>query len=506
MTELARRFLERFRGLDTAYGIYAFSGKHKGKKVDGKGETRRGQVTKHLWEQHLAGDVSIGVTPIMHDGHAYWGCVDIDDYSLDITALEAKIREAQLPLTLCRTKSGGAHLFLFTREPVEARTIRQKLGEWAVALGYPGVEIFPKQDQLGGEDDVGNWLNMPYFGGAGTERFALYNGLSLSPEDFLDLAAAREVDEHTLDMVQPVGGPISDGPPCLQTMALHGVPEGGRNEALFAFGVYVKEKHGDHWEEALNEVNQQYFMPPLGFKEVGDMAKSLGRKEYYYPCKKQPMASFCNKDICRQREFGIGSGDNADDPGVLIDQLTELKAETPIWFATINGVRVQLTTQDLQNQGRFATKCIEELRVFPNSLKPKKWQQLINKLLQEAEVIYAPEDSGPTGQFLHHLENFCTGRQQGKSREDILRGMPWPDPETGRTYFRSADLIKYLRQQQFREMRDHEIWSALRDHADVKHHQFNIKRKFTNVWSIPTPEEQEGEFEVPRKDSDEGSF
>jgi hypothetical protein len=34
-------------------------------------------------------------------------------------------------------------------------------------LGLPtNVEVFPKQDKLDSPDDVGNWINLPYYGGS----------------------------------------------------------------------------------------------------------------------------------------------------------------------------------------------------------------------------------------------------------------------------------------------------------------------------------------------------
>ena len=35
---------------------------------------------------------------------------------------------------MCRSKSGGAHIFLFAKEPTQAKLIRDKLIEWAGEL------------------------------------------------------------------------------------------------------------------------------------------------------------------------------------------------------------------------------------------------------------------------------------------------------------------------------------------------------------------------------------
>jgi hypothetical protein len=58
-----------------------------------------------------------------------------------------KIRKLKLPLVVCRSKSGGAHCFLFTTEWVDAKDMQATLQQISAALGYGGSEIFPKADQ-----------------------------------------------------------------------------------------------------------------------------------------------------------------------------------------------------------------------------------------------------------------------------------------------------------------------------------------------------------------------
>ena len=83
----------------------------------------------------------------------------------------------KLPLVPCMTKSGGVHLFLFTKEPIPAFKLQNKLEEIAASMGRTGDEIFPKQyewsKQQPQEKQTGNWLNMPYFSGNDTTRYAI---------------------------------------------------------------------------------------------------------------------------------------------------------------------------------------------------------------------------------------------------------------------------------------------------------------------------------------------
>ena len=132
------KFMEIFSGLDRAYGIYEITGQKntaKGIKKDGRGKTLQEPLTLDLWKQHIAGEVSIGVIPLKDDETCKWGCIDIDEYPIDVKKIIKSVADMSLPVVPCSTKSGGVHLFLFTEEPVPAIKFRNKLEEIAAALG-----------------------------------------------------------------------------------------------------------------------------------------------------------------------------------------------------------------------------------------------------------------------------------------------------------------------------------------------------------------------------------
>lgn len=485
-----------FHGLQRAHGVYDLTGEVSPKgKAQGKASTHATPVTPELWYQHLEGERGLGIVPIMDDATCGFGAIDIDQYPLDLPELERKIRSLHLPLVVCRTKSGGAHCYLFLKYPVRADLVRRKLAEWSIAIGFPSVEVYPKQDAMGGEADVGNWINLPYFDVENTLRYGIYNGQPLPISDFLDLAESyAQSDEELRSINLDLLDELADAPPCLQTLCHHKVPEGGRNEVMFALGVYAKLKYGAAWESKLDEFNREYFEPPLGYKEIGDVVKTHRKKDYFYTCKKEPLKAHCSKDICRQREFGVSLGE-ASDPGVLVDGITQITTDPPIWFVTVNGQRMQFASDDLLNQGRFARRVLDELRIVPQPLKPHLWRNLINDLLRTAEVVIAPKDAGPEGLFWHYLEQFCTQRAQARQQDELLLGKPWTD--RGRTYFRSADLMRYLELNKFRDFKPHQVYAALRGGKGVKHEQFNIKGACVQCWSIDEFQRQDKPFDIP---------
>ena len=154
------RFKEIFKGLERAHGCTKVSEPvADGVKLKGQSFVVRQPVTDDLWLKHLKGSQSLGIIPINDDNQCIWGCVDIDSYAgFDHKKLIEQIKQLKLPLIVCRSKSGGAHVFLFTIEPVSAERMRDKLTEIKTALGYGGSEVFPKQIKLKSHDDTGNFL------------------------------------------------------------------------------------------------------------------------------------------------------------------------------------------------------------------------------------------------------------------------------------------------------------------------------------------------------------
>lgn len=494
---LAERFYARFTGLSRAHGRARIGNKVSEKgKLEARGETVYAPTTVALWEQHLAGTYSLGGIPITDENTCSWGAIDIDTYTIDIHKVAEDVAGAGLPLVVCRTKSGGAHLYCFATEPLPAGLMRGKLMEWAILLGHSGVEVFPKQITLAGKNDYGNWINLPYFEAGNTLRYAVVNGQRLSAEKFLDLADLIAVTPEGLANFQPEAVTefqewLENGPPCLQSLAKAGFGEGSRNNGLFNIGVYLRKRYGDdNWEEKVDQYNQKFFHPPLGHKEVAHIVKSLSRKAYEYKCHDQPIVSVCNRQICFTRKFGVGQGEG--DPGVVFGPLVKIKTEPPIWIWDVDGARVELTTQELKDQGRFHSRVIETINKWPLPVKPKQWADLIRKALERVEQQEVPPDATQEGQMWAHLDAYCTGRAMGREREDLLVQKTWTDPKTNRTYFSATHFKQYLEHNRMR-VDEKTLWMWLRARG-AEHKFMNIKGKGINTWSVPAFTMQSEDF------------
>ena len=110
------KFKSIFLGLEIAYGQYQPGERGENGKQKGKAYIVRGIVTDDLWSNHLEGKgPALGIIPITKDNSCRWGCIDIDEYNFDHLSLIKSIRKLNFPLIVCRSKSGGAHVFLFTK-------------------------------------------------------------------------------------------------------------------------------------------------------------------------------------------------------------------------------------------------------------------------------------------------------------------------------------------------------------------------------------------------------
>src|SRR5210317_1283296 len=417
------KFSSIFSGLEQAYGTFKIEKKTQSGKNAGKAAVVRETRTTELWEGHLSGTgKGIGIIPINEDNSCVWGCIDIDQYPLDHTDLISKIRSAKLPLVVCRSKSGGAHCFLFTKEWIPARTMQKVLTHLSAALGYGGSEIFPKQVKLNlDRGDIGNFLNLPYYDAEDGLRYAIQDdGTSATLEDFFALYDAHvQTPEQIGGLTQETNNSdiiVKDGPPCLQYLCKEKISEGGRNNGLFNLGVYLRKAYPDEWESKILEYNAQYLAPPLPLNEVNTVAKQLEKKDYAYRCSDAPICAHCNKDLCQTRKFGIASAA----AGAAIANLRKYNSTPPVWFMDVNGEPLELDTEALLSQPTFQKACMEQLNFMPRTLGKPAWESRISSLLNEmkeneAAIIEVAEDASTSGQFYDYLEEFCRHLQQAQA-------------------------------------------------------------------------------------------
>lgn len=483
---LAQLFHERFLGLERAHGVYEVARDWtKGKKRKGQARTVAEPVTDELWAMHLAGTKGIGIVPIRDDGTCGWGCIDIDIYKdLDFEAVEAKVKEIKAPLVLCKTKSGGIHAFLFCSRPAPAALVRARLGGWAAQLGFKGSEIFPKQDRLGSAQDFGNWLNMPYFG---ETRLCFLDGSPLSAGAFLEYAITKAIDPDDLANLEE-GDPddlLFGAPPCLRAIAASGIPEGRRNDLLFQFSVYCAKRFPD--DEAaqrrhLLKINKEICDKPMATREINQTIAKGMKKGYQYACTKI-LKPHCNRDVCRQVEFGVGEMEA--DAGIDLADLEQYGERGGVYHLTVNGKRVRFDgIEDVLDQNKFIMVCAEATGLLPVRMKRGDWDAIIRPLFAERTVVETIEDVNDEALIWKHIEDFCSGNSVGKHEDDLLLGRAFDDGE--HIYFDFLEILKHLDQARFPQIHKKRVRLAqiITEHQGQKETRV-VKGQPINVFRVP---------------------
>jgi len=504
----AARFLSAFTGSEVAHGQTTVGKTGRAGKAEAKSFVVREPLTEEKIQDHLNGGQGIGAIPINAENKCRFGAIDVDDYDLNLPEVCARVARSGLPLAVCRSKSGGAHLYLFLYDWEQAALVREYLTEAAALLGFAGREIFPKQDAvLHDKGDVGNFINLPYHRAEQTMRYGLDSlGEAMTLEAFLDSIEQKRCHlsdiEKILEQARPSETELKDYPPCIQTLvALEGAIE-GRNKFLMHATVAIKKERPDDWEEALDEFNRRYIKPPLSSSELAStVIKSHQRKDYGFLCNEPPMVNFCDKAKCRQCKFGIGGGGG---PSFFptMDGLSILMSDPRMYNLNVDGQRLQLTIEELNSPREFQKRCLYDLNKRPDILKDQEWGKLVNGLLAEAEEVPAPPELTIKGQFLELLQEFCTSQIRAMAPEELTMGKPWTNK--GVTSFKLQGLDDFLKKKEFKSLNRPQIQQILKDmnenpedaQAVMRVRKEDGKDTSVRVWRIPAFDNTDVELKV----------
>jgi len=504
------RFARLFMGNDRSVGRYhprtrRMETKHRGPALED-------------YEEHLIGKTGVGVVPIMDDSNCWFGAIDIDahgaDESIDLIKLEEEVRERELPLIVCRSKSGGAHLYVFGKEPLPAEYVRVVLAQWASDLGFPGVEVFPKQSVLPKDPDTGNrqfgnWINLPYFCQHDTERYQVHRGKEVSFDFFLTAAETSQITASRLDELRSDGH--AGAPPCLQRLINEGCSSGARNEAMYNLTVYMRKAFPEEYRDKLFDLNNRIFDVPLPHSEARRTITSASKRDYRYKCREAPIKDLCDRQTCLKRRFGISPAEAEDLKLVAempeIGPLYKYMTEPARWELMIGDKPVILTTTVLYDWKRIRVAYTDTHTSVLPMIPAKEWERQLRELTENAILREAPEEASTTGQMRWHLREFLRKADLTSDGEDLderkalLRGVPVVQKkDDGRVvYFRGPDFVAYLKRNRSEELKDVNLFFALRGMGgrEINHCKLRVGSQAINVWYVPLDEDGEPTIDVP---------
>ena len=427
-TSQAKRFALLFKGKTNTYvkNLLPKEKPAKGEKIKTTITNEKGKVDDNLLMSHLSGEFGVGICPVTTDGKCLFGVLDIDYYKGKIRKMLDIIRDYQLPLVPFRSKSGGLHCYLFLSRGVSAKTIRDTLSliikvfSLDKMYGEEKVEVFPKQDKVT-EDGFGSSITLPYFNAEEPYTYLLdldgnevpfEEALNQIQKRFTTIEAVREALENL---------PYNDAPPCLQRILLSGLVGGedtGRNNFLFSFALYASKKYGlEGFASYVRELNNS-FECPIEESAVESTIASIKSKEYSYRCKDIPCNGFCDKSLCKKREFGLGreKGHFSD---IEYGQLLRYKTAEPyyVWQLKLQGSEgdfkniVFRDEGELLDQKNFAKACVRFLNFAPRQVQTNDWFGTLNKYLASVKDVEVRAESDTSAlsmirqMFVRYLSN-----------------------------------------------------------------------------------------------------
>lgn len=402
---LIEKFAALFAGLTRAKGRYVVTTNPSqaviGEKAKGKAATISEPVTIDDYAKHLRGEIGLGIVPVRDDGTCVFGAIDIDQYTgIDHASLVAKAAALAVPLMICRSKSGGAHAYVFAPEPgMQAPQLIDYLKKVRTLLGVDprkAREIFPKQKaQSGG---IGNWINLPYFGA--TPRKAIRaDGTEYSLEEFLN--TVQRIDPKSLvQLPEQVTHLVpTEIPPCIEQLVATGVPPGMRNDAVYNFAVFATKKHRMDRPKVLtmvNFLNNTACTPPLDQVEVNTIIDSVMRHEYNYKCDQSPILEVCNKPVCATRLYGPHASTRPG--GVPEIEKIEIKGddqqETLFYVKLAISPRVvPCSSRTLMDYESFKRAVLDTIHMMLPVVKQPHWEAYITVRFNtlSASMRVAPE-------------------------------------------------------------------------------------------------------------------
>jgi len=497
-----KRFMDLFRGNSRSFGQFD-PDEPKNRSM----KTLKEPLNSSFFEKHLKGEIGLGIVPIRDDGLVWFGAIDIDNHDsscdLDLASIELKIRTLGLPLILCRSKSGGAHLYLFGREPLRADMAKGVLLRWMSDLNIEGSDcVFPKQTKLimdaEGNRALGNWINLPYFNAHETNRYAIENGCPCSFDLFLTNAETNSITQEELEKY--FNAEHSNAPPCIKAALKHGIENGQRNEALFHITIYNKKRNPNSALEMTHSMQAELFEESLPYAEANRTIKSALKKAYEYSCKKDPWRDWCDKDECRKLKYGISDSEYesitaSDKLPMFTDLIKYINSEPVVWEFKMDGVPIIMTTEELMDYRQVRVKAIEKInKVLPSKLKQSQWtDEILSELMKEIKFEEAPIESTPNGVLKFRLEEFLRKADLTNDGADIndrsvmLRGMPvvsWYQNEK-MVMFRAMDYEDYLKRTKTDIPKNKTLWYRANREMGVINFRVRVKGRVMSVWAVP---------------------
>ena len=129
-----------------------------------------------------------------------------------------------------------------------------------------------------------------------------------------------------------------------------------------------------------------------------------------------PLKDFCNRKLCRKRQFGIGS--RSTDQKIDVDGFTKIMTEPPIYAFNVEGTRVQMTSEELLNQRKFACVILDAASKHWTIVKDDKFKEFLESRMEDMTEVEAPPEADMKSMVMRALESFIEEKKNRKDSDD----------------------------------------------------------------------------------------
>ena len=140
-----QKFMAAFRGFDGAHGQTIITGGHVNGKSEAKTRIIREPITAEKSKNTSMVEKVLVVFLSMLTISALSVVLILTPIALDHADLVGKCRQLDIPGVVCRSKSGGAHIYFFIDGEIPAADMQDKLSEIAAVLGQVTQKYFPSR-------------------------------------------------------------------------------------------------------------------------------------------------------------------------------------------------------------------------------------------------------------------------------------------------------------------------------------------------------------------------
>jgi len=165
-----------------------------------------------------------------------------------------------------------------------------------------------------------------------------------------------------------------------------------------------------------------------------------------------------------------------------------IQTSPPRYIWNVNGKDLRLTLKEITQWGVFKNRVIAELNFVP--IKPKDWDNTINKLITTSTQIEAPVDASEEQQLKITIAKWFERMREASLYSDLAIGRHVIKEFDGIAYhcFQSTPLLDFLKKDHKKNLASQDLWVSIAKWGGIKR-KLRVKTPTgsmpVDLWCLP---------------------